>query len=270
MTDPREMVAVIEAMLFVATEPLPRARLVEFFGEDEKPAAEAAVDAIYERYKAKESGGIVLDEAGGGLRLVTRADLHGHLRKFFELTSSNKLSMAALETLSIIAYRQPITGPEIQELRGVSPSGVLRKLLERRLVRIAGRKEVVGKPFLYATTREFLLHFGLGSLKELPPLEQFEELFGPDVDGAEKSGPDPAEEAARQAADLAEREDDEHRRLEHETIEAERRAGEDDDAAEAEEAENTAEQPATPAADDGAAATAPPQEPPSGDGEEEP
>ena len=86
--------------------------------------------------------------------------------------------MAALETLAIVAYRQPITGPEIQELRGVSPAGVLKTLLERRLVRITGRKEVVGKPFLYGTTREFLVHFGLNSLRDLPPLEEFEETFG--------------------------------------------------------------------------------------------
>ena len=86
--------------------------------------------------------------------------------------------MAALETLAIIAYRQPVTGPEIQELRSVNPSGVIKTLLERRLVRIAGRKEVVGKPFLYGTTREFLVHFGLNSLRDLPPLEEFEETFG--------------------------------------------------------------------------------------------
>jgi segregation and condensation protein B len=86
--------------------------------------------------------------------------------------------MAALETLAIIAYRQPVTGPEIQELRGVSAVGVLKTLLERRLVRITGRKEVVGKPFLYGTTKEFLVHFGLNALKDLPPLAEFEETFG--------------------------------------------------------------------------------------------
>jgi segregation and condensation protein B len=102
----------------------------------------------------------------------------GWLRRFFDVSGGNKLSMAALETLAIIAYRQPITGPEIQELRGVSPAGVLKTLLERRMVRIAGRKEVVGKPFLYGTTREFLVHFGLNSLKDLPPLEELEETFG--------------------------------------------------------------------------------------------
>ncbi|HWN45224.1 MAG TPA: SMC-Scp complex subunit ScpB, partial [Thermoanaerobaculia bacterium] len=99
-------------------------------------------------------------------------------RRFFDVSSGTKLSMAALETLAIIAYRQPITGPEIQELRGVNPTGVLKTLLERRLVRISGRKEVVGKPFLYGTTKEFLVHFGLNSLKDLPPLEEFEETFG--------------------------------------------------------------------------------------------
>ena len=112
------------------------------------------------------------------MRLATRPELGGWLRRFFEVAGGNKLSMAALETLAIIAYRQPMTGPEIQELRGVSAAGVLKTLLERRLVRIAGRKEVVGKPFLYGTTREFLVHFGLNSLKDLPPLEEFEETFG--------------------------------------------------------------------------------------------
>jgi segregation and condensation protein B len=100
------------------------------------------------------------------------------LRRFFDVSGGTKLSMAALETLAIIAYRQPITGPEIQELRSVSPAGVIKTLLERRLVRITGRKEVVGKPFLYGTTREFLVHFGLNSLRDLPPLEEFEETFG--------------------------------------------------------------------------------------------
>lgn len=276
MMDPRELVAVIEAMLFVANEPLPRAKLIEFFGEDERPAAEAALDALFERYKAKESGGIVIDEAGGGLRLVTRGDLHGHLKRFFEITSSNKLSMAALETLSIIAYRQPITGPEIQELRGVSSATVLRKLLERRLVRIAGRKEVVGKPFLYATTRDFLLHFGLASLKELPPLEQFEELFGPETDGGEQGGPDPTEEAARQAADLAEREDDEAARRERDEIEMERRlaeaAAESADGPEEAEAASAEAPPDGAPSDSARAAEVAPQAAatPSGDGEEMP
>lgn len=231
MTPGAELQAVIEAILFVASEPVPRAKLLETFGELEREAAEAALEAVIARYSegalAPERG-IVIDEVAGGLRLVSRPDLHGHLRRFFEVTGSNRLTMAALETLAIIAYRQPITGPEIAELRGVSASGVLKKLLERRLVRIAGRKEVVGKPFLYATTREFLMHFGLRSLKELPPLEQFEELFGSgDAEGLpEPAAPDVSEQAAREAAQLASRDDDAFEAAERAQIDEERREGE--------------------------------------------
>ena len=135
------------------------------------------VDALPEE-GPEEGRGVMVDEVAGGIRLVTRPELGGWLRRFFEVRGSGKLSMAALETLAIVAYRQPVTSPEIQELRGVSASGVLKTLLERRLIRIAGRKEVVGNPFLYRTTKEFLVHFGLGRLKELPPLEEFEETFG--------------------------------------------------------------------------------------------
>ena len=121
---------------------------------------------------------MLVEDVAGGVRLATRPEVGSWLRRFFDVSSGTKLSMAALETLAIIAYRQPITAPEIQELRGVSAAGVLKTLLERRLVRITGRKEVVGKPFLYGTTKEFLVHFGLNSLKDLPPLEEFEETFG--------------------------------------------------------------------------------------------
>lgn len=172
-----EMVAALEAILFVATEPLPRGRLLEVFAVDPE-GANHALETVIARYQQTETSGVMIEEVAGGLRLVTRPELHSHLRRFFELSGTNRLTMAALETLAIIAYRQPVTGPEIQELRSVNPSGVLKKLLERRLIRIAGRKEVVGKPFLYATTREFLIHFGLRSLRELPTLEQFEELVG--------------------------------------------------------------------------------------------
>jgi segregation and condensation protein B len=235
MTERAEMEAVIEAVLFVASEPVSRSRLVELFDEDERAEAAAALEAVLARYggtrgarpeveegsvpaadapaaapeteieaagataeapaepaaeplaaeapAAAERRGIMVEEVAGGVRLVTRPELVGWLRRFFDVAGGNKLSVAALETLAIVAYRQPITGPEIQELRSVSPAGVLRTLLERRLVRIAGRKEVVGKPFLYATTREFLIHFGLRSLKDLPPLEDFEETFGGFADG---------------------------------------------------------------------------------------
>lgn len=181
MTERYDMEAALEAILFVSSEPVPRAKLLEMFEEDERAEAAEALEAVLARY-ADEDGrggrGVLVEDVGGGVRLATRPEVGSWLRRFFDVSGSTKLSMAALETLAIIAYRQPVTGPEIQELRGVNPTGVLKTLLERRLVRITGRKEVVGKPFLYGTTKEFLVHFGLNSLKDLPPLEEFEETFG--------------------------------------------------------------------------------------------
>ncbi|MCP4203001.1 MAG: SMC-Scp complex subunit ScpB [bacterium] len=178
MTDPQEIEAAIEAALFVTPQPIRRRKILEVFGARAREEASAALERVLARYRADANRGVVVEEVASGLRLVTRPELHGYLRKLFEITGQNRLSMPALETLAIIAYRQPVTGPEIQELRSVSSSGVLRTLLEKRLIRIAGRKLVVGKPFLYATTREFLMHFGLKSLDDLPPLEEFEETFG--------------------------------------------------------------------------------------------
>jgi segregation and condensation protein B len=224
-TEREEMEAVLEAILFVSSEPVPRTKLMELFAEDEREAAAEALEAVLARYTG-EGRGVLVEDVAGGVRLATRPEVVGWLRRFFDVASGNKLSMAALETLAIIAYRQPMTGPEIQELRGVSASGVLKTLLERRLVRIVGRKEVVGKPFLYGTTREFLVHFGLNSLKDLPPLEEFEETFGsgdasavaglaemaglpPRMDEPEPRGEDREERILREIADLEERQEDE-------------------------------------------------------------
>lgn len=177
MTERSDMEAALEAVLFVSSEPVPRTRLLEMFDEEEREQAAEALEAVLARYSG-ENRGVMVEDVGGGVRLATRPEVVGWLRRFFDVSGGSKLSMAALETLAIIAYRQPITGPEVQELRSVNPAGVIKTLLERRLVRIVGRKEVVGKPFLYGTTREFLVHFGLNSLKDLPPLEEFEETFG--------------------------------------------------------------------------------------------
>lgn len=177
MTERYEMEAAMEAILFVSSEPVPRTKLLELFDAEEREQAAEALEAVLSRY-AGDGRGIMVEDVAGGVRLVTRPEMVAWLRRFFDVSGGNKLSMAALETLAIIAYRQPITGPEVQELRSVNPSGVIKTLLERRLVRIVGRKEVVGKPFLYGTTREFLVHFGLNSLRDLPPLEEFEESFG--------------------------------------------------------------------------------------------
>jgi segregation and condensation protein B len=182
MTERHDMEAAIEAVLFVSSEPVPRERLLEMFEALEREAAAEALEAVLARYAVAggeaPGRGVFVEDVAGGVRIATRPEMVGWLRRFFDVSGGTKLSMAALETLAIIAYRQPITGPEIQELRSVNPQGVLKTLLERRLVRISGRKEVVGKPFLYGTTKEFLVHFGLNSLRDLPPLEEFEETFG--------------------------------------------------------------------------------------------
>lgn len=209
MTSRADMEAALEAILFVASEPVSRERLLSIFDEGGREAAAEALEAVLDRYRSADEGrGLLVDEAAGGIRLATRPELHGYLRRFFEISGKNKLSMAALETLAIVAYRQPVTAPEIQELRGVSSTGVLKTLLDRRLVRIAGRKEVVGKPFLYTTTKEFLLHFGLQSIKDLPPLEEFEDALSAEGASLTLEGPDRDEEVFKQAALLAELEDD--------------------------------------------------------------
>ncbi|MDX1644370.1 MAG: SMC-Scp complex subunit ScpB [Thermoanaerobaculia bacterium] len=180
MSAEHELDAALEAILFAASgEPVSLERLREVFSDRQPEALEAALDRVVRRLTSEAEGrGILVEEVAGGLRLVTRPALHGYLRSYFDVSGQNRLSMAALETLAIVAYRQPITGPEIQELRGVNSSGVLKTLLDRRLIRISGRRQVVGKPFIYRTTREFLMHFGLTDLDDLPPLDEFEESFG--------------------------------------------------------------------------------------------
>jgi len=171
-----ELRAVIEAILFVAGEPVKLTDLSDALDE-EIGAVTLQVEEI--RKNLEEGGhGFTLEDAGGGIRLATRPEQDSALRKFFSKRGEGRLSIAALETLAIIAYRQPITAPEISELRGVNSTGVLRTLLERRMIRIAGRKNVVGSPFLYRTTREFLVHFGLNEVQDLPKLDEFAEVLG--------------------------------------------------------------------------------------------
>lgn len=175
-----DLEAALEAVLFAAAQPVPVERLTGLFEGVEAAEFDAALAALRARYQPEPGRGLFIEEVAGGLRIVTAAEYHGYLKKFFDAAGGNKLSMAAIETLAIVAYRQPVTAPEVQEMRGKQSAAVIRNLLEKRLVRISGRKEVVGRPFLYSTTREFLMHFGLKSLNELPPLEEFEETFGSD------------------------------------------------------------------------------------------
>jgi segregation and condensation protein B len=172
-----EIRAALEAILFVAGESVSLDDLAGAVPEASKEEVEAAVGEIVRDY-SEELHGFTVEKSAGGYRFVTRPEVDSHLRKFFARRGEGRLSMAALETLSIIAYRQPVTAPEISEIRGVNTAGVIHTLLERRLIRISGRKNVVGSPFLYRTTREFLTHFGLDSLQDLPKLEEFAEVLG--------------------------------------------------------------------------------------------
>lgn len=206
MNTEHEIEATLEAILFVSPEPVPRQRLLELFDDSERAAVEAALDRVVARFQPTEDRGMMIEEVAGGLRIVTRPEVHPALRRFFNSNTSNRLSMAALETLAIVAYRQPITAPEIQVVRGVASGGPLKTLLEKRLIRIAGRKAVVGKPFLYRTTREFLMHFGLADLKDLPPLEEFEEAFTRELPSEPGPWRDPEEEILRANAELEDKE----------------------------------------------------------------
>ncbi len=188
-----DLEAALEAVLFAAAQPVPVERLSGLFEGVAAEDFEGALAALRARYQPEPGRGLFIEEVAGGLRIVTAPEYHAYLKKFFDAAGGNKLSMAAIETLAIIAYRQPVTLPEVQEMRGKQSQAVLRNLLEKRLVRITGRKEVVGRPFLYSTTREFLMHFGLKGLGELPPLEEFEETFGGDSAESEARGEAAAE-----------------------------------------------------------------------------
>ena len=141
---------------------------------------EEALASVCQEWKTR-SGGLQLVEVAGGYQIVTEPELHEWVRRLFHEHSKQRLSIPALETLAVVAYRQPVTGPEITEIRGVNTSGVLGTLVERRLVKVVGRRAVIGRPFLYATTREFLDRFGLNDLGDLPKVEDMAEALGMDV-----------------------------------------------------------------------------------------
>ena len=172
-----ELIAAVEAVLFAAAEPVhPREISAAFEGATESEVA-AAIDALCRRY-ADGPGGLTVEQVAGAFRLATKPAVGAIVRQFFRQRNRTRLSPAALETLAIIAYRQPITAPEIQAMRGVDPAGALRSLLEKSMVRILGRKKVVGNPLLYGTTKQFLVHFGLNRLEDLPSIEEFDQFLG--------------------------------------------------------------------------------------------
>jgi segregation and condensation protein B len=172
-----ELTAVIEALVYASPDPLTPKTLFKLLESEPREDVQAALDALRRDY-AEGRGGLELVEVAGGYQIVTRAELSEWVRRLFHERKSQKLSVAALETLAVVAYKQPITAPEITEIRGVNTAGVVATLLERRLVKIAGRKQVVGRPFLYATTREFLIRFGLRDLNDLPKMEDMADVLG--------------------------------------------------------------------------------------------
>lgn len=178
--EPKELRGALEAILFVATEPVKLEELIEAFPDEGSEAVGARLDEIRQTLQDHISG-FVLEQTAGGYRLATGPEHDPTLRRFFARKGEGRLSLAALETLAIIAYRQPVTAPEISDIRGVNSTGVIRTLLERKMIRVAGRKNVVGSPFLYRTTRDFLVHFGLNDIQDLPGLEEFADLIGENI-----------------------------------------------------------------------------------------
>ena len=168
---------IVEALIFASPEPVTKKTLYKLLDAEPREdvdAALAAVKADYER-----PGGLQLVEVAGGYQIVTRPELHEWVRKLFHERTTSKLSVQALETLAVIAYKQPVTAAEIAEIRGVTSSGgVLSTLVDRRLIKTVGRKQVVGRPFMYATTREFLERFGLNDLSDLPKVEEMSDALG--------------------------------------------------------------------------------------------
>jgi segregation and condensation protein B len=173
--DDQQLKAALEALLFISGSPLTVDRFSGIFDEISKDRLEGQLHALKRGYEERGAG-IMLTEVAGGWQLATCAEHATWVRKFKSVKAPPRLSRPALETLAIIAYRQPITRPEIEAIRGVNIGGIVRNLMERRLVKIVGKKDVPGKPMLYGTTGEFLQHFGLKDLASLPTLKEFQDL----------------------------------------------------------------------------------------------
>jgi segregation and condensation protein B len=171
-----ERLAIIEALIFVSDEPLSAKTIAEVLKE-ERQVIEAGVAQLAEEFNSR-NGGLQLREVAGGWQFATRPEHHEHVRAFLKSRPSAKLSLASLETLAVISYKQPITIPEILEIRGVQSPSSIKTLLEKRLIVTKGRKEAVGRPMMYGTSKEFLIQFGLKDLSELPSIEDFQDLAG--------------------------------------------------------------------------------------------
>jgi len=171
--DQNELKVAIEALLFASERPLLAEELKEAFQEKlESAEIKKILETLKNEYET-QARGFRLFEIAGGYQLVTDPRFSEYLKRFYQSREKRRLSQATLETLSVVAYRQPVTRADIEFIRGVNVDGAVRTLLEKGLIRIAGRKEALGRPMLYTTTQMFLEHFGLNSLKDLPPLKEF-------------------------------------------------------------------------------------------------
>jgi segregation and condensation protein B len=175
--DTVEMQAVMEAIIYVADDPVKAEQFKEVFPEENVETIKQALAAMVEAFNTR-NGGMIIREVADGYRMTTRPEHHEQIRAYLKTRPSAKLSMAALETLAVIAYKQPVTLAEVLAIRGKKSSTALQTLLERKMVAIVGRKPVVGRPILYGTSKEFLIHFGLKSLTDLPTLEEFAQIAG--------------------------------------------------------------------------------------------
>jgi segregation and condensation protein B len=189
--------ALIEAIIYVAPEPVSLDAILKALEGEERERVKAQIETLIQEY-SQSCHGIEVRQVAGGYRFSSKPEHHEVLRKFVKsLKPPIRLSKPALETLAVIAYRQPVTLPEIEEIRGVDCGGVIHTLLEKKLVVTAGRKDVVGRPILYRTSKEFLVHFGLKDLNELPSLKEFEELarqaLGPELPSDQGQQQTPAE-----------------------------------------------------------------------------
>jgi segregation and condensation protein B len=169
--------ALLEAIIYLANEPVTLDAIHTALPEVDRSEIQSQLNEMVERYRIADHG-IEVREVAGGYRFSTKPEHHEVLKHFLKSQIPPvRLSLAALETLAVIAYKQPVTIPEIQEIRGVHATGVIKTLLDKKLVATAGRKEVLGRPILYKTTKQFLVHFGLKDIGELPSMEEFEELI---------------------------------------------------------------------------------------------
>ena len=194
---------IVEALIFASPEPVTLKTLYKLLDSEPREDVDAALASVRADYE--RPGGLQLVEIAGGYQIVTRPELHEWVRKLFHERTTSKLSVQALETLAVIAYKQPVTAAEIAEIRGVTSSGgVLATLIDRKLIKTVGRKPVVGRPFMYATTREFLERFGLKDLSDLPKVEEMADALGFELpmevgEPAEKPSPLPFDETHAQA-----------------------------------------------------------------------